>query len=96
MATAVPMKGSSGRFVADKMLEFIEEVGDKGKSIIVKTDQEPAIQTLVQDMVDLREEGRTLVEEAPKQSKGSNGVVERKGGTRDRGANAGIVVGGGT
>ncbi len=33
-ATAVPMKGFSGKFAVDKCLDFIEEVGDKGARII--------------------------------------------------------------
>ena len=35
-AIAVPCKGASGRFVVDKCLEFIEEVGDANNKIIVK------------------------------------------------------------
>ena len=31
-ATAVPTKGSTGRFSVDKILEFVEEVGDAGGS----------------------------------------------------------------
>ena len=33
-ATAVPTKGSSGRFVVDKTMEFVEEIGDYSNSII--------------------------------------------------------------
>ena len=42
MATAVPMKGASGKFSADKCVDFIEENGDREADIIAKTDQEPA------------------------------------------------------
>ena len=38
-ATAVPMKGSSGKFSVDEILEYIEEAGDSNNSIIVKNDQ---------------------------------------------------------
>ena len=31
MATTVPMKGGSGKFAADKSLEFIEQSGDKDR-----------------------------------------------------------------
>ena len=75
--TAVPMKGSMGQFVIDKVMEVIDEVGDAGQQIITKTDQEPSIVTLVEDIVKAREDGRTLVEQSPVQSSGSNGVVER-------------------
>ena len=77
MATAVPMKGSSGRFSVDKILEFMEEVADMGGQVIVKSDQEPAITSLVEDVVAARGEGRAVIEESTKQSRGGNGVVER-------------------
>ena len=43
----------------------------------MKTDQEPAIIALMKDVAEGQEEGRTMIEEAPKQSKGSNGIAER-------------------
>ena len=55
----------------------MEEGGDSASQIIIKSDQEPAMVALVEDVVRAREEGRTTVEESPKQSSGSNGVVER-------------------
>jgi hypothetical protein len=76
-ATAVPTKGSTGRFTIKKMLEFVEELGDGSQQIVVKTDQEPSIEAVVGELVKEREEGRTIVEESPKQSSGSNGIVER-------------------
>ena len=76
-ATAVPTKGSCGRFAVDKAMDCIHELGDRGARILVKTDQEPAICTWVKDLVQAREEGRTIVEEAPVKSSGSNGRVER-------------------
>ena len=39
-ATAVPTKGSTGRFTIEKMIEFVEEVGDGSQAIVVKTDQD--------------------------------------------------------
>ena len=42
-ATTVPMKGSMGQFVIDKVMDTIDEVGDTCQQIIVKTDQEPSI-----------------------------------------------------
>ena len=75
--TAVPMKGASGRFSTDKCLEFMGENGDTEGKIIVKTDQEPSIKYLVDDIIERRAEGRTIYEHSPVQSSGSNGVVER-------------------
>ena len=80
MATVIPRKGSSGQFAVDKALEFIAECGCQSGDIIVKSDQEPAIEYLIKDIVHARgdEKGsRTIVEESPVASKGSNGVVER-------------------
>ena len=77
MASAVPVKGSSGKFGTDKCLEFMEENGDKDSNIIVKTDQEPSIECLVKDIIESREEGKTIHEESPVKSSGSNGIVER-------------------
>ena len=76
-AVAVPTKGSIGRFAVDKAVEYIEDLGDRQSRIIVKTDQEPAIKTFVKDLVDAREEGRTISEESPVKSSGSNGRAER-------------------
>ena len=77
MATAVPTKGASGRFATDKCVEFMEENGDGDNPVIVKSDQERSIQFLVKDLIDQRKEGKTIPEESPVQSSGSNGVVER-------------------
>ncbi len=77
MATAVPHKGSSGKFAVDKCLEFMDEMGDRESRIIVKNDQEPAMKFLIDDLVKSREDGRTILEESPVKSSGSNGVVER-------------------
>ena len=41
-------------------MEFIEEFGDKGNKIIVKTDQEPSMTFLIKDLIEEREEGKTL------------------------------------
>ncbi len=76
-ATAIPMKGASGRFASDKALQFMEEVGDKSSKVIIKTDQEPSIKHLVKDPVDSRTDGKTLVEMSPLKSSGSNGMVEK-------------------
>ena len=61
-ATAVPQKGSLGRFAVDKAVDFIHGQGDTSARTIVKTDQEPATCTGARDLVEAREEGRTIVE----------------------------------
>ena len=48
MAEAVLVKGvGSGRFIVDRCLDFIKENGDAERDIILKSDQEPAIQILM-------------------------------------------------
>lgn len=74
---AVPMRGSSGRFGVDEALEFITECGDVGEKVIIRNDQEPSIQYFIKDLAEGHEEGRTLLEESPVGSSGSNGSVER-------------------
>ena len=74
-ATAVPTKGSIGRFAVDEAIDFMTELGDATGRALVKTDQEPAIKTFVKDLVAAREEGRTITEESPVKSSGSNSVI---------------------
>ena len=76
-AVVVPSKGSTGRYAARMVIDLIEEYGDKDRAIIVKSDQEPAVQFLVDDVCMSRTGAKTIVEQAPKGSKGSNGIVER-------------------
>ena len=45
-ATAVPTKGSSGKFAVGKALEFLADVGDMDGQIIIRNDQEPSINIL--------------------------------------------------
>ena len=74
MAAVLPSKGSTGKFAADRAMEFITECGNESGDIIIKTDQEAAIKYLVKALVTERgdEKGsRTIVEETPVGSKGS-------------------------
>ena len=80
MATVIPSKGGSGKFMTDRVMKFFEECGDQAGDIIIKTDQEAAITYLVRSIVTERgnEIGcRTIVEESPIGSHASNGIVER-------------------
>ena len=76
-AIEVPTKGADGSFAARKVVEFIEKCGNRDADIILKTDQKPAIKFLVDDVMKNRTGAKTILEMAPKRSKGSNGVVER-------------------
>ena len=66
MATAIPAKGSTGQFGVDKCLEFIEENGDTETDIIIKSDQEPAIELLMKEITEARPKRKTIPEEAAK------------------------------
>ena len=56
-------------------MDFIEEVGDMNERMIIKNDQEARIQYFIKDLVEQRQDGRTIFEESPVNSCGSNGVV---------------------
>ena len=77
MASVVPVKGTSGQFAAMKVLDFIKECGASEAEIILKSDQEPAIEALMKDVVKARGVAITVIEKSPVGSSGSNGVVER-------------------
>ena len=74
-ATAVPTKGASGKFATDKCLDFIEDCGDSNGRIIIKNDQEPSMQFVIDDLIAERKEGGTIIEESPVKGSGSNGIV---------------------
>ena len=50
-AVVVPSKGSTGRYAARKVLDLMEECGDKDKPVILKTEWEPTIKFLVDSMI---------------------------------------------
>ena len=77
MATAVPNKGGGSKFVVDKCTEFIGEHGDSGVKIIFKKDQEPSTKCVIEDLIEERIEGGTIIEESPVKSSGSTGIVEK-------------------
>ena len=78
MCSVVPTKVATGAFAARKVIELIDECGNKDANIILKTDQEPSIKYLVSDVLKFRTGAITMVvEESRKKSSGSNGMVER-------------------
>ena len=72
-----PRKGSTENFAARRAVELMNACGDKDMDIIIKTDQEPAIEYLVDDISKNRTGAKTIAEKAPTRSSGSNGIVER-------------------
>ena len=66
--------------MTNEVTEYFGECGNQFGDNIVKTDQEPAITCLVKDIVLEKGEelgSKTIVEESPVGSKGSNSVAER-------------------
>eukprot|EP00973_Karenia_brevis_P053016 7370538-Karenia_brevis.AAC.1 len=45
--------------------------------VLIKGDQEPAMKCFTKGIQEERKDGRSVVEEAPVQGKGSDGVIER-------------------
>lgn len=76
MSTVVPMKGASLEWVVRRVLAFIKELGLEGNDIVLKTDQEPAIVSLVGEIA-RRRTANTFPEHSPVSSSQSNGYVER-------------------
>ena len=77
MSTVVPRKGSTVEFAAKRIVAFIRKLGCEFVTVIIKSDQEPAIQALLEDVRRLRSEVKTIIELSPVGESASNGVVER-------------------
>lgn len=77
MGTFVPKKGATHEFVAKRVVAFIDELGMSNCKITIKTDQEPAIIDLVNNIKRLRPGVETMHEHSPVGSSASNGVIER-------------------
>ena len=79
MAAVVPRK-TTGLCAAKRALAFLSEVGCLHGDLIVRSDQEPTISSLVNEVGRLRGAaggGRFIVEASPMGSSGSSGRVER-------------------
>ena len=77
MASVVPVKGSSHLFPARRVRAFLNELGYEDLDVTLKSDQEPAIKDLVNEVSKLRTTAKTMKEESPGGSSASNGVIER-------------------
>ena len=79
MATVVPRK-STGEFVSKRIVAFMRELGCEMSAVTVKTDNEPALMAVADDVAKVRASRgarRTLMENSPAYSSKSNGVIER-------------------
>ena len=77
MCSVVPKKGSTHEFPARRTRAFCRELGLEHADVIVKGDQEPALQDLVREIGRARAPAKTIPEQSPVKSSGSNGHVER-------------------
>jgi len=77
LSEVVPRKGTVGKFAATRTVAFIRELGYGEAPIILKSDQEPAMLALVNDIVKHRAPAQTILEQSPIGSSGSNGIIER-------------------
>jgi hypothetical protein len=79
LSAGVPSK-STGTFVARRCVSFLREIGCEACDVIVKSDNEPAITSIIAEVGRMRAAtggGRWIVENSPVGSSASNGVVER-------------------
>ena len=76
-AVQVPRKGTTGSFAKNKMMAFVRELGYEYSPIILKSDGEAAVKAVIDEVALARGGTRTIKEEAPKGSSGSNGIAER-------------------
>jgi len=79
MCSVVPRK-STGEFISKRVVAFMREIGCEMSAITIKSDNEPALVALVDDVARVRASrgaSRTNVEHSPVHSSKSNGVIER-------------------
>jgi hypothetical protein len=79
LASAVPSK-STGTFVAKRILAFLREIGCEHGDVIFKSDNEPAIVAILDDVAALRaasSAGRVIRENSVVGDSKTNGVAER-------------------
>ena len=79
MSTVHPSK-TTGEFIAKRVMAFLRECGCEMIDITIKTDQEPVMMSMVENLCRERARNgamRTVVEHSPAYQSRSNGVVER-------------------
>jgi hypothetical protein len=79
LSMMVPQKGKED-YVVDRVIAFLEEVGCLHGDVVVKSDQESSIRSLVDSIGKLkviRGSGRWIPEHSPVGSSASNGIAER-------------------
>jgi hypothetical protein len=77
MASVMPLKGASHEFPAKRLCAFLRELGLEHNDVVLKSDQEPAIGGLLNEVVKKRVPAKSFVEQSPVGASASNGVIER-------------------
>ena len=73
---AVPFKGCGVEWVSEQLERDLRKMGYYG-SVVLKSDQEPALVDLIRDVAKRRGDARTIVETAPRSDSQGNGHAER-------------------
>ena len=79
LASVVPRK-ATGAYISKRIMAFFQEVGCEFGDVVVKSDEEPSMQTVVQDVGRLRAAGgggKYVMEHSPVKASASNGCIER-------------------
>ena len=79
VSSVTPSK-TTGTFISRRFVAFMREVGCEAGDVVVKSDQEPAMKSIVEDIGRCRAAAggrKYIVESSPVGSSASNGVVER-------------------
>ena len=79
MAAAVPFK-TTGTYISERIVAFLHETGCLHGDIIVRSDQEPAVMSITEEVGKIRAQrggGRFVGENSPVGSSQSNGVAEK-------------------
>ena len=79
LAAAVPYK-TTGTYISERIVAFLHETGCLHGDIIVRSDQEPAVMSIIEEVGKIRAQrggGRFVVENSPVGSSQSNGVAEK-------------------
>ena len=77
MASVVPVKGASNEFPAKRINALIREIGLEGQDLVLRSDEEPALQDLLAEVGRRHISTKTFYEVSPVGSSASNGVAER-------------------
>ena len=76
-SSIVPVKGAAHEFPAKRIKAFVRELGLEHCKVVLKSDQEPALLDLLNEVARLRAPAQTIPEQSPARSSASNGRVER-------------------